>query len=190
MDRITRRLADASAEIRDGDLLLFRRRGIISIGGRGEWSHAAMAAIWDGTAMCLEVRERYGGRIVTLESQVVQRPSRIDVFKAFSSEEPTGHLVKRRRAAVSSMRDLAGLPYGWRNVLRVACYHLIGIRFFMRPDTNDLANGTYAPFCSQAVARAYRLSGVDAVPCLADRATEPSDLARSPFFHYLFTLAP
>jgi hypothetical protein len=30
--------------------------------------------------------------------------------------------------------------------------------------------------------------GVDPVPHLADRLTEPADLARSPFYEYLFTL--
>lgn len=32
--------------IRDGDLLLFRRRGLIAIAGRGTHSHAAKAAWW------------------------------------------------------------------------------------------------------------------------------------------------
>jgi hypothetical protein len=31
--------------------------------------------------------------------------------------------------------------------------------------------------------------GVDPVPHLADRLTEPADLARSPFFRYRFTLS-
>jgi hypothetical protein len=37
----------ARRQIRDGDLLLFRRRGLISIAGRGDHSHAAKAAWWD-----------------------------------------------------------------------------------------------------------------------------------------------
>ncbi len=37
----------ARNEIRDSDLLLFRRRGLISIAGRGDHSHAAKAAWWD-----------------------------------------------------------------------------------------------------------------------------------------------
>jgi hypothetical protein len=32
--------------------------------------------------------------------------------------------------------------------------------------------------------------GVDPVPDLANRETEPADLARSPFYRYRFTLAP
>jgi len=38
--------AEARSLIRDADLLLFRRRGLISIAGRGEHSHAAKAAWW------------------------------------------------------------------------------------------------------------------------------------------------
>jgi hypothetical protein len=32
--------------------------------------------------------------------------------------------------------------------------------------------------------------GVDPVPHLSDRLTEPADLARSPFYEYAFTLIP
>ncbi|HEY2895136.1 MAG TPA: hypothetical protein VGJ16_13010 [Pirellulales bacterium] len=37
---------DVRRTILDSDLLLFRRRGLISIAGRGEHSHAAKAAWW------------------------------------------------------------------------------------------------------------------------------------------------
>lgn len=36
----------ARHQVRDADLLLFRRRGLISIAGRGDHSHAAKAAWW------------------------------------------------------------------------------------------------------------------------------------------------
>jgi hypothetical protein len=55
---------------------------------------------------------------------------------------------------------------------------------------DDAADGR-PPFCSQACAYADRVGGaVDPVRNLADRLTEPSDLARSPFYAYLFTLLP
>jgi hypothetical protein len=37
----------ARHQVRDGDLLLFRSRGLISIAGRGDHSHAAKAAWWN-----------------------------------------------------------------------------------------------------------------------------------------------
>jgi hypothetical protein len=53
--------------------------------------------------------------------------------------------------------------------------------------TDDALDGSL-PFCSQAVARAYREGWRDLVPCLADRYTEPGDLARSALLQYQFTL--
>ena len=75
-------LTEGRSKIRDADLLLFRRRGLISIAGRGKHSHAAKAAWWGNELMCLEVREWYGGRAVTVASQVKRCPGAIDVYRA------------------------------------------------------------------------------------------------------------
>ncbi|HTM52465.1 MAG TPA: hypothetical protein VL175_00465 [Pirellulales bacterium] len=49
---------DVRRSILDSDLLLFRRRGLISIAGRGEHSHAAKAAWWHND---LSVKLCYAG---------------------------------------------------------------------------------------------------------------------------------
>ena len=81
--------ADARPLIADGDLLLFRRRGVISIAGRGVHSHAAKAAWWGDDLFCLEIREWYGGRAVTLSSQARRYPNRIDDL-----DSPSGRRAK------------------------------------------------------------------------------------------------
>ena len=53
---------------------------------------------------------------------------------------------------------------------------------------NDDDASTWPPFCSQAVSMADRQGGIDPVPNLADRLTEPADLSRSEFYEYRFTL--
>ena len=173
----------------EGDLLLFRRRGLISLAGRGVHSHAAKAARWGDDWFCLEVREFKGGRAVTLESQVRRNPGRIDVYAA---GEPSGRWPRYdRHEAVAYMRRLAGCEYGWWSVLGTALLHLPVIRWFYRPSLDDLAKSSRPPFCSQAVAMAERLGGgVDPVPNLSDFFVEPADLARSPFYRYRFTLVP
>ena len=60
----------ARRKIRDGDLLLFRRRrrpgsSLIAAIGRSDYSHAAMAAWWQQRLMCLETVQFRGGRAVT-----------------------------------------------------------------------------------------------------------------------------
>lgn len=180
--------ADVRSQIADGDLLLFRRRGLISKAGRGMHSHAAKAAWWDGHLFCLEVREWFGGRAVTLSSQVQRHPGRIDVFAANPGDRWPRY---DRRQALVLMRRLAGCDYGYRHVLAASLLHLPLVRLWMQADTDDQAINSLPPFCSEAVSRAERLGGgVDPVLHLADRLTEPADLARSLFYRYRFTLWP
>jgi len=181
-------LARARMRISDGDLLLFRRRGLIAIAGRGEHSHAAKAAWWGEELFCVEVREWHGGRAVTLESQIKKFPGRIDVYHA----NPANRWPEYDRTrSTMLMRRLAGCDYGYTAVLAAAMLHLPLIRMAVRAEIDDSAIDRRPPFCSQACAMADRVGGgVDPVPHLADRLTEPADLARSPFYEYAFTLIP
>ena len=179
--------SEARREIADGDLLLFRRRSVISVAGRGVHSHAAKAAWWGDDLFCLEIREWYGGRAVTLSSQVRRRPGRIDVYQT----NPGGRWPEyNAAAAVAFMRRLAGCDYGYLGLVAAAALHLPLVRMFVRPSLDDEQPSRRPPFCSQACVMADRLGGgVDPVPHLADRLTEPADLARSPFYRSRFTLA-
>ncbi len=191
MPQIFTTLDDARGQIFDGDLLLFRRRhwsigSLIAIAGRGVHSHAAKVAWWGDLPFCCEVREWYGGRAVTLESQVKRHPGRIDVYRV----NPEFRWPRYDRlAAVRYMRRLAGCDYGYASVVRAALLHLPMVRLFVRPSLDDTLREHRPPFCSQAVVMADRIAGgVDPVPHLADRLTEPADLAQSPFYKYQFTL--
>jgi hypothetical protein len=174
--------------IQDSDLLLFRRRNLISIAGRGEHSHAAKAAWWDGDLFCLEVREWHGGRAVTLESQVKKFPGRIEVFQA----NQTRHRGYNRDKALHAMRLMCGERYGYWHIVRAALAHLPFVRLFTYTPTNDKELPKSPPFCSEACSIADAAGGVDPVPHLAHRVTEPADLRRSMFYSdgYLFTLVP
>ena len=181
------RYAEVRDQIRDGDLLLWRCRSLISIAGRGSHCHAAKAAWWEEDLFCLEVRKT-GGRAVTLSSLVQRDPGKIDVYEANPQERWPDY---DRLGAVRYMRRLAGCRYGWWNLLIVSLLHLPGVRLLVRADTDDASPSPFPPFCSQACAMADRIGGgVDPVPHLADRQTEPADLARSPFYRYRFTLQP
>lgn len=182
------RYAEVRNQIRDGDLLLFRSRGAIAVAGRGVHVHAAKAAWWDEDLFCLETRWLLGARAVTLSSQVARYPGRIDVFEVNPDRRwPTYN----RRGAIRYLRRLAGQPYGYGGLLRAALRHVPLVRWWVPQELNDQAVSRRPPFCSQACVMADRLGGgVDPVPQLADRLTEPADLARSPFYRYRFTLLP
>jgi len=183
-------LSEVAGQIKDGDLLLFRGNGaiarLIAVAGRSDYTHAGRAVWWGNDLFCCEVRELKGGRAVTLESQVAKHPGLIDVFEVNPS------LRWRefdRRGAVRFIRRLAGCDYGYRGVWLAALRHLPVWRLWMQADSDDRRVADQPPFCSQACAMADRIGGgIDPVPHLADRLTEPADLARSPFYRYRFTL--
>ncbi len=172
--------------VRDADLLLFRRRGLISIAGRGDHSHAAKAAWWGDDLFCLEVREWHGGRAVTLSSQVRRFPASIDVYQANPGERwPQYNRAGRHSADAQAGRlslRLLGRRHGFATALARRAIGGAGRRMRRR-----------APGASAILQPGVRLcdrigGGVDPVPHLADRMTLPADLARSPFYQYQFTL--
>jgi hypothetical protein len=185
------RLSEVAAQIWHGDLLLFRGTGVIArlIGsaGRSRYTHAARALWWGDRLFCCEVRELKGGRAVTLESQVRRYPGRIDVFAVNPDNRWPDY---NRQGAARIMQQLAGCDYGYGGVLQAALLHLPLWRLLVRPEMVDDQTPQRPPFCSQACAMADRIGGgVDPVPHLADRITEPADLSRSAFYRYRFTLA-
>ncbi len=175
-------------KIRDADLLLFRRRNwytrAIAVAGRSQYVHAAMAGWWKDRLMCVEMTSG-GGRAQLLSNLVDRWPGAIDVYEA----NVLGQRFFRGKA-LRVMIGITGKRYGWVNLFRAALLHLPAFRFLIPPDTNDAETSTWPPFCSQAVAMADRKGGVDPVPNLADRLTEPADLSRSQFYTYRFTLMP
>ncbi len=173
-------------KIRDGDPLLFRggsRLGRIS--GRSPITHAGMAVWWGDDLMCVHTVQWRGGVTDHLSELVAKHPGQIEVRGICEA--------KRRRysraLAVAEMKKIIGKPYGWGSILTAAYLHLPIVRWFARPMRSDEANSDF-PFCSEAVARSLRAGGVDPVPNLADKFTEPGDLDRSAVLKLKFTLVP
>jgi hypothetical protein len=187
-------------KIRDADLLLFRRRDrlarLISVAGRSQYVHAAMAGWWNDRLMCVEMTSG-GGRAQLLSNLVARWPGVIDVY-AIQEGRGTRETFSRQRA-LTAMIGITGIRYGWVNLVRAALLHLPLVRFLVRPEENDAGGNesrnseskvphALPPFCSQAVSASMRAGGMDPVPNLADRLTEPGDLARSAICQYCCTL--
>ena len=185
---------EAKKLIQEGDVLLFRGRGILSWlikrYGSGVHSHVGIAH-WDGDHLqCVEFREFKGGRSVSLRSQVNDTPSGIDVFRAATKlqyENIEYNLTDTVRSKISSILILlTGLPYGWQNIWKLVKHYTPFLRLEAQNIKDD--DPTKVLVCSTAVAYAYRMAYVDPVPYLADSAVAPADLARSALFQYQFTL--
>jgi len=196
MRRQLRPFRDAAKCIETGDLLLFRARWrpsslLIGRAGRSEYVHAARAAWEAGELRLLDTLQGRGARNVSLRDQVDRFPGSWDVF-----ETNPGNIAEAlggeysADAAVAKIQEYVGRPYGWLAILRAALVHLPFMRLYVRPDVDDGSTITSPPFCSQLAVIGDRAGGFDPVPHLADRLTEPGDLARSLFYRYRFTLEP
>lgn len=187
-------LADVQARIGDGWLAQYRGRGIVSTliqyGTGGLHSHSAMLRRNNGHVDALELREWYGGRAVTLESQVAEYPHRIDLFRPdvvrFPEFEAGG--------AVEVMRYLTGRKYGYWQIARLTALRVPGLRLLWPLRMSDdlpAEKFSGAPFCSHAVCLATRIGGgVDPCPRKPDDLVTPNDLTWSLFYEYVGTLVP
>jgi hypothetical protein len=132
-------------------------------------------------------------RRVPLVRYVREHPGLIDWYVSAPSAWYTGGDKPRffdRNAAAEAMLGLVGRRYGVGNLLRVGLRHL-PLCGLLAPVPGDFAHeAPGSPFCSEAVAWAIWRGGVDPVPGLVDRLTEPGDLARSLFFEKKGTLVP
>lgn len=167
-------------KIPDGAILLRRvSRWWLSSRAIG-WStgtpycHAAMAGWWGGVLLCLETLQFYGGRAVTLSSQVRRQPGKWDVYEV--------HQPFDEHAAVQAMIRGTGEPYGWRSLAMAAWRRVLRIQL-----TDDSLNGSW-PMCSQLASSACCRGGRDPRPGQADCVTEPGHLADPGFATYRFTL--
>jgi len=185
---------EASAHLQEADVLLFRGTGLISWlikrYGSGVHSHVGMVHWDDDSLECVEFREFKGGRSVSLKRVVEHHPNNIDVFRAaklVNFEDAEHHFTEEVANNITDvMKDLTGLPYGWKNFWKLGRHYLPFCRLAEQNIKDDDPTNVFV--CSTAVAYAYRKAYMDPVPYLADNAVTPADLARSCLFEYKFTI--
>lgn len=176
----------------DGDVLLFQGTGpfarLIRWAGRTRYSHVALVVKSKrGRIMVAEAREGLVGsvRLVPL-SNALKGSVAVDLYRVRDATADQLELVAARA------EELLGQAYGWATILRMATAHLplwllrklpvVGRLLGRAPawSDNDREPSAASMVCSEYVARCWREGGgVDLVPNLADRSTEPGDVARS-----------
>lgn len=189
--------------LKEGDILLFRGKGLISFLIQrytgGIHSHAAIASKCNDTWMCVEFREFKGGRSVALISQAENNPYRVDVFRPVKTisydklnDDGNIEIVEKKytdECASAMTEDIikwTGQPYGWINIFKMFLRFVPFARIFQQNINDD--DVAKAKVCSTAVTVALRKQFIDPVPYLADERVSPADLARTPVLQYLFTI--
>ncbi len=152
---------------RDGDILLFRGRGILSLIiraiTRSPYSHAGLVYLFEGRVYCVEAVGA-GVRIILLSELLERYHGGVDYFEVEAS-------AKQRRRAVSFCFQQLGKFYDKPGIFRFAA-SLIFDRRAVSPRDDRW-------FCSELLAAAYAAEGVPLTEA-QEAYTSPSDLAMSP----------
>jgi hypothetical protein len=205
-DRIYIPYLEAKPLIKDADLFLYRGDAwysfFIKRASRGEYSHAGLASWNDNILESIEFHGwRGGGATFNADNLFPEYTKQIDVYRVSDYIEIINYnkefaattynnLVLDRKCVCQTMRNLTGLPYGWRRIFWFIKSYLFGLRFCydLEDLTSDELEKLIYPVCSTAIAYSFNKCGFKLLHQLADEWTQPSNLANSPLTNYLFTI--
>jgi len=193
--------------IKEGDILLFRNKGIIAFIiqtlTNGKYSHIGMAT-WsyngEDILELTEIREWYGGRTIVLKNAVNSNTNGIDVYRIsspvykYKSKIDENYILQIEkikleydgRLVSNCLRNLSGINYGYKRICEIWARHIPILRFFMPWDFEE--NRKVYPICSSAISYCVRDNFTDLVHFAPDKRTSPADISRSPLTNYLFTI--
>jgi len=166
--------AQVRDQIKNGDVLMYKGRGLVSSVIRwvthSPYSHAALAVWWNQRLMVMEAKGQ--GVIVNPTSRSI-RHYRGDV-EWFSCKKEISE-DDRLRMVIFAQEEL-GKSYGrWKAIL-------LGIKILFEHDLEkrDRLKREKRLFCSEYVAQIYNFIGLDLKKGRSDRFTKPDDIANSP----------
>ncbi len=168
------RYEEIRLQIKDGDVLLYRGKGIITRMIRwvthSEYSHAGIAVWWNERLMVMEAVMK-GVRISPLSRNIYQHKGNVEWFsckKEISEED-------RQRMVIFAQEELGKSYARWRALL-------LGLKVLLKRDLSkkDELRTEDKLFCSQYVAQTYNSIGLDLKKNREDRFMSPGDIARSP----------
>ena len=192
----------------DADILLFRAPKYIFNTGwciarhnLGIHTHIAMANKVNKEWYSVEFREFPLSRNIPLKQQFEERPHlEIDVYRVsplyyYYEFNPIKNQVELHKNQLTQTkvdkilefcRSLVGLSYSYKLIFNMMLAYIPGFRLIINRDYKE--NGPTGFVCSTLIARSYRRYYVDLVNGITDEFTSPTDITRSKYLNYLFTL--
>ena len=198
--------------IKEADILLFHapkqwwKLGYwISKFTASPYSHVALAH-WDNNRLyCVEFREFIGSRCELLKLRI-DEGFQIDVYrvdtevnmpyieqvKTFDGKVAFRYNVRvmaftqdKANCITMEAKKLIGRKYGWSVIWSIIKTFIPGLRVFVDKEKETKVE---AYVCSTLIAKTYHRCYADLVPFISDALTTPSDIARSAYLNYLFTI--
>jgi hypothetical protein len=153
--------------MKSGDLLLFRPTGILGrivcFFSSSEYCHVGL--VYENHI--LEFMTNTGYRVEIIEKAIEEWGDNPDIYRcSFLDDFEIEDIIYEYKL-------LQDKPYGWYNVIRTGLLKLFPDSWFQ----NECDK--YAPHCSQAVCKSFRLGGnLDLVPNKPDWRSTPGDIVK------------
>jgi hypothetical protein len=174
-------------EIKDGDVLLYKGKGLFRSGfiptlvqwvTRSSYSHAAIAAWWNERLMVIEAIGK--GVIVNPLSLSLERYHATVEWWCCKEEMP----AEKRLEIILYAQKILGRNYA----ALLAFWFMIKMLFVGNFDKSDRFREETSLYCSQFVAQVYHKVGLDLKKGRSDRYMSPGDIAKSGPLVYRGTL--
>lgn len=166
----------------DADVLMFRGSRPISrmlqAGARSSYSHCGLLAWWHRRLMLLQA-ESACIQAVPLSTALHSYPGEVDWYQIRPEVRDPATVLRIIEEAQVNL----GLSYAHTDLLRTILHDVAGMQL---PEDCEEPR---ALFCSQYVARCFRLAGLPLHP-QSDIETFPSEIALSPVLRFVGTIVP
>jgi len=169
---------DLRAQIRTGDLLLFRGNRLISGWieklSDSPYSHCAILARWGERIVAFQADLR-GVEILPASTMVCRYQGKVDWWPLKASSGLNDRLM------LDTALTLLGIKYGYWSLIKLGLRILLG-RALRRKEAHTTPDSL---FCSQFVSLVYRTASHGEIrvnPTANDASTSPADFATSGFF--------
>lgn len=176
------RYSEIRDDVDDGDVFLFRGNRIISrlfqAGSHSKYSHSGLVGWWDRRLMLFQA-ELACVQAVPFSVAVRSYDGLVDWYKV----RPEYMSQLNMDALLDEAKSNLGIAYGTTDLFRTILHELANL------DLPPECETPHALFCSQYVARCFRVGGVP-LKVEQDMAIFPSEIASSPVLMYMGTIVP
>jgi hypothetical protein len=166
-------------EIKDGDILLYKGKGLFKSGfiptlvqlvTRSPYAHAAITAWWNERLMVIEA----------IGSGVIVNPLSLSLERYHATVEWFSGKEEIPDEKRQEMMFYAQKEFGKGYAVLLSFWFMIKMLFIGNIDKNDRFREETRFYCSQFVAQVYHKAGLDLKKQRNDRYMSPDDIANSP----------
>jgi len=172
------------SQFKDGDILMFKGRGLVSSiikwKTKSAYSHAGIVAWWNERLMVLEAVGK-GVEARPISYVLEHYHGSFDYYRPIKNSGITA--VERKKMILFAQEQL-GKEYDTIHIIKFFLRMLFGLNMTRK----DQAEPPGKFFCSQYVSAVYNAAGYDLEIQFSDKFTTPSQISESELLEYVGTI--